>query len=43
MISIVNSELLGKTIGWKMLRGIIGVRTNAFTPGSRTGPPADME
>lgn len=41
--SMVSTESAGKTMGRKMLSGQMGVSTKAFTPGSRTGPPADRE
>jgi len=41
--STVRLEVAGKTIGWKSVSGHIGVRTNAFTSGSSTGPLAEKE
>jgi len=42
-ISIVRLEFAGKTTGRKSVNGHIGVKTKAFTLGSKTGPPADNE
>ena len=41
--STVRLESIGKTIERKTLKAHTGVRTKAFTHGSKTGPPAESE
>src|SRR3989304_7409261 len=43
MTSIVRFDSAGKTTERKTLKEHTGVNTNAFTFGSRTGPPAESE